>query len=46
MQISKRKLYSLIWGHSSKTTKRKIETHQDFQECKNEYDILKLLKIK
>jgi hypothetical protein len=39
------KLYSLIWGQSSTSTQSKLETHQDFQECKAEYESLKLLKI-
>jgi len=37
--------YSLVWGQSSKSTQSKIETHLDFQQCKNEYDSLKLIKI-
>ena len=39
------KLYSLIWGQSSKSTQSKLETHQDFNDCKSTYDSLKLLKI-
>jgi hypothetical protein len=42
---NKMKLYSLIWGQSSKTTQSKLETHQDFQQCKSSYESLKLLKI-
>ena len=34
-----------MWGQSSKSTQSKIETHLDFQQCKNEYDSLKLIKI-
>lgn len=39
------KLYSLIWGQSTKSTQSKLETHQDFSQCKAEYDSLKLLKL-
>jgi hypothetical protein len=39
------KLYSLIWGQSPKSTQSKIETYQDFNDCKSTYDSLKLLKI-
>jgi len=39
------KWYSLVWGQCSKTTQSKIETHQDYQQCKNNYDSLKLIKI-
>jgi hypothetical protein len=42
---NKMKLYSLIWGKSTKTTQSKLETHQDFQQCKSECDSLKLMKI-
>jgi hypothetical protein len=42
---NKMKLYSLIWGQSSKSTQSKIETHQDFDNCKSSYNSLKLLKI-
>jgi hypothetical protein len=42
---NKMKLYSLIWGQSTKATQSKIETHQEFQQCKTDYDSLKLLKI-
>jgi len=42
---NKMKLYSLIWGQSTKSTQSKLETHQDFQQCKSEYDSLKLIKI-
>ena len=38
-------LHSLIWGQSSKSTQSKLETHQDFNDCKSTYDSLKLLKI-
>jgi hypothetical protein len=34
-------LYSLIWGQSSKSTQSNMETHQEFQECKAEYESLK-----
>jgi hypothetical protein len=39
------KLYSLVWGQCSKTMQSKIETQQDYQQCKNNYDSLKLIKI-
>jgi hypothetical protein len=39
------KLYSLGWGQSSKATHSKLETHLDFQQCKNEYNSLRLIKI-
>jgi hypothetical protein len=42
---NKMKLYSLIWGQSPKTTQSKLETHQNFQQCKTDYDSLGLLKI-
>jgi hypothetical protein len=42
---NKMKLYSLIWGQSSKTTQSKLETHANFDQCKTEYDSLGLLKI-
>ncbi len=42
---NKMKLYSLIRGQSTKTIQSKLETHADFNQCKNEYDSLKLLKI-
>jgi hypothetical protein len=42
---NKMKLYSLIWGQSSKMTQSKLETHMTFNRCKNEYDSLGLLKI-
>jgi len=32
---NKMKLFSLIWGQSTKTTQSKLQTHQDFQEYKN-----------
>jgi hypothetical protein len=44
-QDNKMKLYSLIWGQSSKITQSKVETHQNFAECKASYDSLGLLKI-
>jgi len=39
------KLYSLIWGQSTKATQSKLETHQEYQQCKSDYDSLKLIKI-
>jgi hypothetical protein len=42
---NKMKLFSLIWGQSSKTTQSKVETHLNFAACKNNYDSLGLLKI-
>jgi hypothetical protein len=42
---NKMKLYSLIWGQSTRSTQSKLETHQDFAQCKAEYDSLKLIKI-
>jgi len=39
------KLYSLVWGQATKATQSKIETHQEYQPCKSEYDSLKLIKI-
>jgi len=42
---NKMKLYSLVWGQSSKSTQSKIETHLEFQRCKNDYANLKLIKI-
>ena len=42
---NKMKLYSLVWGQSSKATQKKLETHLDFQQCKNEYNSLRLIKI-
>jgi len=42
---NKMQLYSLIWGQWTKSTQSKLETHQDFQQCKSEYDSLKLIKI-
>ncbi len=42
---NKMKLYSLIWGQSSKTTQSKLETHLNFEQCKTTYDSLGLLKI-
>jgi len=42
---NKTKLYSLIWGQSTKTTQSKLETHAEFSHCKSSYDSLKLLKI-
>jgi hypothetical protein len=42
---NKMKLFSLIWGQSSKTTQSKVETHQNFATCKNDYDSLGLLRI-
>ncbi len=37
---NKMKLYSLIRDQSTKTTQSKLETHQDFSQCKVEYDTL------
>jgi hypothetical protein len=42
---NKMKLYSLIWGQSTKAAQSKLETHQEYQQCKNDYDSLKLIKI-
>jgi len=42
---NKIKLYSLIWGQCTKSTQSKLETHQEFQQCKSDYDSLKLIKI-
>jgi hypothetical protein len=42
---NKMKLYSLVWGQANKATQSKIETHQEYQQCKAEYDSLKLIKI-
>jgi uncharacterized LabA/DUF88 family protein len=42
---NKTKLFSLIWGQSSKATQSKIETHLNYGQCKNDYDSLGLLKI-
>jgi hypothetical protein len=42
---NKMKLFSLIWGQSSKSTQSKIETHMNYAWCKTEYDSLGLLKI-
>jgi hypothetical protein len=42
---NKMKLSSLMWGQSSKTTQSKVETHQNFVQCKGSYDSLNLLKI-
>jgi hypothetical protein len=42
---NKMKLYSLLWGQSSKTTQSKVETHLNYEQCKNDYDSLGLLKI-
>jgi hypothetical protein len=39
------KLYSLVQGQANKATQSKIETHQEYQQCKAEYDSLKLIKI-
>jgi hypothetical protein len=44
-QDNKMKLYSLIWGQSSKTTQSKVETHLNFADAKTSYDSLGLLKI-
>jgi hypothetical protein len=42
---NKMKLYSLIWGQSTKSTQSKLETHEEFQECRTAYDSIKLIKI-
>jgi hypothetical protein len=42
---NKMKLYSLLWGQSSKTTQSKVETHMNFSQVKGSYDSLGLLKI-
>jgi hypothetical protein len=42
---NKMKLYSLIWGQSTKSTQSKLETHDEFNDCKTAYDSLKLIKI-
>jgi hypothetical protein len=44
-QDNKMKLFSLIWGQSSKTTQSKVETHLNYVQCKDEYDSLGLIKI-
>jgi len=42
---NKMKLYSLILGQSTEAMQSKLETHQGFQQCKTDYDSLKLLKL-
>jgi hypothetical protein len=42
---NKAKLFSLIWGQSSRATQSKIETHMNYNQCKNDNDSLRLLKI-
>jgi hypothetical protein len=42
---NKMKLYSLIWGQSTKSTQSKLETHEEFHDCRTTYDSLKLIKI-
>jgi hypothetical protein len=42
---NKMKLYSLIWGQSTKSTQSKLETHEEFHDCRTAYDSLKLIKI-
>jgi len=42
---NKMKLYSLFCGQSTKLTQSKLKTHQEFQQCKTNYDSLKLIKI-
>jgi len=42
---NKMKLYSLIWGQSTKATQSKLETHLDFPQCRTDYDSLQLLRI-
>jgi hypothetical protein len=44
-QDNKMKLYSLIWGQSSKATQSKVETHASYSQCKATNDSLGLLKI-
>jgi hypothetical protein len=39
------KLYSLIWGQSTKSTQSKLETHEEFHDIRIAYDKLKLIKI-
>jgi hypothetical protein len=39
------KLYSLIWGQSTKSTQSKLETHEEFNDFRTAYDSLKLIKI-
>ena len=38
-------LYSLIWGQSKKSTQSKLETQEEFTDCRTVYDSLKLIKI-
>jgi len=33
---NKMKLYSLIWGQSTKSTQSKLETHQEYNQCKGD----------
>ncbi len=40
---NKMKLYSFVWGQSTKTTQSKLETHAEFSQCRSSYDSLKLL---
>jgi hypothetical protein len=42
---NKMKLFTLIWGQSSKTTQSKVETNQNNAQCKTDYDSLGILKI-
>jgi hypothetical protein len=42
---NKMKFFSLIWGQSTKSTQSKLETHDEFHDCKIAYDSLKLNKI-
>jgi hypothetical protein len=34
---NKAKLFSLTWGQSSRATQSKIETHMNYNQCKNDY---------
>ena len=43
---NKMKLYSLIWGQSTQTTQSKLETCSDSNQCRSDYDSLKLFKIR
>jgi len=43
---NKMKLYSLIWGQSTQTTQSKLETYSDSNQCRSDYDSLKLFKIR
>jgi hypothetical protein len=43
-QDNRMKLFSLVWGQSSKATQSKVETHQNYAVCKASYDSLGLLR--